>query len=236
MQIRHEESVWPLATINSEKPTKATDTAQGNIEHQPFVPATHPEISSPAVYGAKDVTPSGSRTSSQMAPEVTRHLIQTTQAEAVSPTNTDGLPEAQRHGLEDIANAPDYAAMRARQLGTGHVLGMISEADFPKNGDPDAVWNAFALKTNVQMALADDLRQQRSALYDSLVEKGVPPAEIYAELLGFQARLPETVIKNQGYTTNSNTSWSEWNTVASNYLKQAIVMNDGLQSQGGKTS
>ena len=227
MQIGHEESAWPLTKAHNGGSTESKGASQGATRDQQFVPAAQqntPDSFSPSP---------ALQASSPVAPEAARYMIDTMQEKTQPSANNTGLPDAQRNGLEDIANDPAYAARRARELGTLHVLSLTTEDDFPKNGDPSSVWTAFAQKMNVRMAQAEDLRQQRNALYDSLVEKGVPPAEIYAELLDFQANLPDAMVKNQGYATNINVSWEEWNTASSDYLRQAIAKNNNPGSLDG---
>jgi len=144
-------------------------------------------------------------------------LIQASQQkEAADPSGL--LHISEQHGLDDIANDPGYAAQRAREMGTYHYLTAIPAEDMPKNGDPAEVWTAFARKVTFRMADAEQMRQKRSAYYDSLVEKGLPPAEIYMKILEYNADLPQAHKDTQGYPAN----WKEQQLAQRDYLQQAI--------------
>lgn len=115
------------------------------------------------------------------------HYEQSAQQTANDNTPNTSLPIGTQHGLDDIANDPEYAATRAKSLGTETLLGFMPMDTFPKNGDPDSVWNAFRTKMNGLQQAMNQEKARRTEFYESKVAENLPPAEIYAEMLAFIA-------------------------------------------------
>ena len=101
------------------------------------------------------------------------------------------LPVGLKADLDTIANDPDYAAKRARELGTLPQIHIWNTDDFPKDGDPNSVWNEFHEKTAAKMEFTGQITRARSSYYHDMVAKDIPPAKIYANLLEFNANLPQ---------------------------------------------
>lgn len=125
-----------------------------------------------------------------------QRLTPDTAAQAIAMASTENsssddagssLPIGLRHGLEDIANDPVYAAKRAKELGTVQMHVLMPASDFPKNGDPASVWNAFHAKMQPVIQAMNQEQTRRSEFYNSKVAEGLPPAQIYAEMLKFVA-------------------------------------------------
>lgn len=158
-------------------------------------------------------------TGSNLAAETMASLIESVQQEE----DVEGgyqLPIGTQHGLDDIANDPVYAARRAKEMGTYPNILPIKAEDMPKNGDPDSVWVAFAKKMEVRMALTEQVDKERTAYYESMMAEGLPPAEIVARLLEFNASLSERfdIYKE----ADANMSWSAFHSASHDYLRQAM--------------
>ena len=74
----------------------------------------------------------------------------------------------------------------------------MSASEVPKNGDPPSVWEAFGESLNAKMQLATRAHQQAQALYQDEAAKGVPPAQIYADLLKQQLSQSDNTLATQG--------------------------------------
>ncbi len=152
------------------------------------------------------------------------HRVNQMQAKGSSDVTSGGaLPTSVKNGLDDIASDPAYAAKRARQLGTFPQLNVLSEDDFPKNGDPDSVWNEFHTTMVARMELTGQITRARSNYYHDMVAQDIPPAEIYAKLLEFNANLP----KNSGNSevlenTYSVGGWDSDSKSQYEYLMKAL--------------
>lgn len=143
--------------------------------------------------------------SQQLMSGTMEHRVNQTQENENEGLTSDGvLPTNVKSGLDNIANDPDYAAKRARELGTFPQLNFIATEDFPKNGDPDSVWDEFHSKMAAKMELTGQITRARSSYYHDMVAQDVPPAEIYAKLLEFNANLP----KNTGNASTLETTYS----------------------------
>ena len=145
------------------------------------------------------------------------HRSSEIEAEKAGDTQTkDTLRISTRNDLNDIANDPVYAAKRARELGTLPQLTLIAMEDFPKNGDPASVWEAFHSKMSAQLEQNGQVTRDRSNYYHEMIAEGLPPAEIYAKLLEFNANLsqsysdastPKNSYASGGYKANNQTQY-----------------------------
>jgi len=202
-----------LAPLREQQNAKPVDTSRESTNQGPSsgVPKT------PPVTGT---------TNQNLSSENLRQLISSNEvAETSEETRGDNLHISTKHGLEDIANDPEYAAERARTLGTAYMLVLIPEDQMPKNGDPASVWTAFARKTDALKATMEQDKATRTAFYDSKVAEGLPPAEIYAQLLSFVANDTQ---RNEHYDNVSEkpagTRSSEFQDQYS-YLRQLLNQN-----------
>lgn len=159
----------------------------------------------------------------------------TTAALSAGTLSEETLSALQRFDAENmtrIANDPEYATEQARQLGTFGSLIRWDESQMPKNGDPASVWTAFGNKSNALAQRVEETRQQREALYNSKVAQGVAPAEIYADLLEFNANLQQDYGDSLDQSGNTPPgTWKEWNQAKLDYLKEAMGQIQG-QGQG----
>lgn len=115
-----------------------------------------------------------------------REATQRTNASADQETDS-GLSVSVQHGLDDIVSNPKYARKMAEVLGTESVVIPFPMDKIPKNGDPDYVWNAFSKGLEIQSIAAEQNRARRMEYYESKVAEGLPPAELYAEMLAYVA-------------------------------------------------
>lgn len=145
------------------------------------------------------------------------HRMGEIEAEKAADAQAAGsLRISTKHSLDDIANDPAFAAKRARELGTFPQLTLIAEEDFPKNGDPASVWEAFRAKSVAQMEQNGQVTRDRSNYYHKMIAEGLPPAEIYAKLLEFNANLsqsysdtvsPQKSYASGGYKANNQAQY-----------------------------
>ncbi|NQV44651.1 MAG: hypothetical protein HQ501_07085 [Rhodospirillales bacterium] len=217
MYIGPEGNAWSsLADYQKTPAVKATTIKETSTERSGGTAKYSDIATGPADTSHPNNAVTGAVTNS-LSSETAGLLIQASQQEeAADPSGL--LHISEQHGLDDIANDPGYAAQRAREMGALHYLTAIPAEDMPKNGDPAEVWTAFARKSTFRMADAEQMRQKRSAYYDSLVEKGLPPAEIYMKILEYNADLPQAHKDTQGFSAN----WKEQQLAARDYLQQAI--------------
>lgn len=153
----------------------------------------------------------------QTMDEHSDHRMSEIEAEKAGDTQTkDTLRISTRNDLDDIANDPVYAAKRARELGTLPQLTLIAMEDFPKNGDPASVWGAFHAKMSAQLEQNGQVTRDRSNYYHEMIAEGLPPAEIYAKLLEFNANLsqsysdastPKNSYASGGYKANNQSQY-----------------------------
>lgn len=169
----------------------AARQATKNAGQPPFAMAK-PSLADPTPWRAKD-------TASALASETATTLLRETEETTTKPAPQapvpvdDGdeettLPIGVQHGLEDVANDPEYAEEMADLWGTQHELVLIPMEMFPKNGDPDSVWNDFGRKMDQLQNAMSAAKARREDFYEKKVAEGLPPDEIYAQLLDFIAK------------------------------------------------
>ena len=129
----------------------------------------------------------------------------------------------QRH-LERIANDPDYAAKQAEMLGMHGELIFLGKDPFPENGAPASEWQAFWTAHNARQEQVNQVKQERQQLYQGLVDQGTPPAEIYAELLKFNANQPHSYDAVVGTSdATGGVTYADWHGERFAYLQQAMT-------------
>lgn len=142
----------------------------------------------PVVTGVKD---------NGLSKDTLGHLISATQESDAPNADIDtynaALPVGVRHHLEQIANDPAYAKEQAKILGTSRELVFVGkELPTQANGySPEESRIAFA-KMKSNMLKMEQVRGDRTAYYEKMKDEGMPPAEIYAKLLEFNANLPKS--------------------------------------------
>lgn len=165
---------------------------------------------------------------SNLSKEMTAQLLSESQETSASNSNTEGydgpLSIGERHHLEDIANDPGYAASQAKLFGTGGELVWAGKV-LPgvNNGFSDAERHAFLAKQSSKMANEKQVSGERSAYYENLLKQGLPPAEIYAKLLEFNANLPDSHDATLGWSESGmSMSYSDYNKARLDYLQQIM--------------
>ena len=159
-------------------------------------------------------------TGSNLSKEVVGQLIAEAQEIGVSNANTeeyDGpLSIGERHHLEDIANDPVYAASQAKLFGTSGEMYFVKE--IPTNSR--AVAAARSQREGIEA-----VQQQRTAYYENLTAQDLPPAEIYFNLLEFNANLPKSHDDTMEWSASRRAggpSYSDYNQARSDYLQNLI--------------
>jgi hypothetical protein len=168
-------------------------------------------------------------TGSRLSAEMDRTLIGQ-QETGTSNTDTDDydgpLSLAVRHGLEDIANNPEYAATQARTIGIfGEFVWVGKVLPTENNGFTAAERNAFMARQNRQMAGMEQMQGKRTAYYENLAEQGLPPAEIFAKMLEFNANLPESYDDTLGWSKSGRAngmSYSDFQKAQLDYLQNLL--------------
>ena len=163
-------------------------------------------------------------TASNLSPQVVEQLMQISQQAAQTETASNAsLPNGEQRHLERIANDPDYAAEQAEMLGMHGELMFVGKDPFPSNGAPASEWQAFWQAHNSRMEQVNQVNHERQELYQRLVGQGTPPAEIYAELLKFNANQPHSYDAAIGTSEASGVTYSDWNGERLAYLQQAMT-------------
>ena len=216
MQIQDTQSYMSLLNLRQAYADQASPKAA-----QETAPQT---VGAAATVKAANDTITGT-TASTLSPRVVEQLMQVAQQAAQTETAPDTpLRNWEQRHLERIANDPDYAAEQAEMLGMHGELLLIDADSFPQNGAPASEWAAFFQATEARMAQVNQVTQERRELYQRLVGQGTPPAEIYAQLLEFNANQPPSYDAMVGTSqTNGGVSYSEWHGERRAYLQQAMT-------------
>ena len=219
MQIQDTQAYMPL--LNLRQAQASTMAAQE---------ATSQTADATRIIKAIDNTITGT-TGSNLSPQIVEQLIQVSQQTAQTETasHTSLRNPEQRH-LERIANDPDYAAEQAEMLGMHGELMFVGKDPFPSNGAPASEWQAFWQAHNSRMEQVNQVNHERQELYQRLVGQGTPPAEIYAELLKFNANQPHSYDAAIGTSEASGVTYSDWNGERLAYLQQAMTQTVATRS------
>lgn len=219
MQIQDTQAYMPL--LNLRQAQASTMAAQE---------ATSQTADATPIIKATDNTITGT-IGSNLSPQIVEQLIQVSQQTAQTEIASDtSLRNSEQRHLERIANDPDYAAEQAEMLGMHGELMFVGRDPFPRNGAPASEWQAFWQAHNSRMEQVNQVNHERQELYQRLVGQGTPPAEIYAELLKFNANQPHSYDAVIGTSEASGVSYSDWNGERLAYLKQAMTQTVATRS------
>ncbi len=119
-------------------------------------------------------------------------------AQSAASASGGALPVGEQHWLQDIATDPAYAAQQASNLAGSTAVVYMSPSEVPKNGDPPSAWEAFGAALDGKLQLATQAQQQSQDLYHNESAQGVPPAQIYADMLKQQMSQSDAVLATQG--------------------------------------
>jgi len=129
--------------------------------------------------------------SNNLAKETISHLISATQETDTSNANSEEyqgiLSESERRHLEQVANDSGYAKQMSESIGTAQDLVRIHESQMPKNGGDPAYAKAFYERLDGLQLKASEVGDKRTSFYKSQVNQGISPAQIYANLMEFNA-------------------------------------------------
>ncbi len=167
-----------------------------------------------------------------LSPQTKGQIIQQTQQSDDVATSQDNAPsrppgwsDAVEHGMDDIANDPAIAALRAQQLAKGtDAVEVRAAVNDPSLSPEERAAQSMTELKNIQAIEQQTkaVQQQRMALYDSETAKGTPPAEIFAKLLQFNASQPQSY----GYQLmphEAGGTWASWQTAQLEYLQGAMT-------------
>jgi len=110
------------------------------------------------------------------------------------------LPIGLRHYMEDIASDPDYAAEQARAMAYSTPAVFCSITDGPQNGDPAEVWVAWSAKMDDKAKIAESVQGKLREMYETESGQGIPPAQIYADMLKLKTSQSTEYMETQGET------------------------------------
>lgn len=110
------------------------------------------------------------------------------------------LPIGLRHYMEDIACDAKYAEEQARGLAYSTSAVFFNISDAPKNGDPAEVWMAFSAKMDAKTKIADAVQGKLREMYETESAQGIPPAQIYADMLKLKSSQSTEYMETQGET------------------------------------
>ena len=161
-------------------------------------------------------------TGSRLSAETTAELMKSSQ-QASTSAPASPLSKAVQHGLDSIANDPKYATTRAKVLGTAPELLAVSK--LPET--PSEMSQAYAMRDDLAVAF-----KQRETVYNSKRAEGLPPAQVYAEMLAFQITQSEHNARADHYQgdpagTRSNRLKAEYT-----YLQNAIAQGTSNKTTG----
>lgn len=175
----------PLNSHETYAVRKSTDTEQKTTD------AATP--SSAAVAGATGNTTDNAVTGTarnHLSTETTAYLVQQ-QAQSASDTSASGstndAEEIADRYFQRIATDPSFAAKQASILGNSQDGLLISNEDFPAYLEMTK-GKGYTLNDPSNPVLITS--KQRKDLYQREVAQGVPPEQIYADILKFNASLP----------------------------------------------
>jgi len=193
----HIESSQTYALLMSTQGARAASSSVSNDDEttQQQQASTAATTTDKAAEQANNAAATGGMTS-KIASETNRALIeqQETSESAHAPEKEDLAKEEtkiENSHLWEIANNPDYAAEQARLIGNSYDLPFYPTEyfeSFTKAGKPPPGGIVF----NNPAHPSNQVQKQRAELYDSLVEKGLPPTEIIMEIYRFNASLPKS--------------------------------------------
>ena len=218
MQVHDTQVYTSLLNLRQAHAAQASPMAAEDAASQP--------ASAAAAVKASDNTITGT-TASNLSPRVVGQLMQISQQAAQTESASDAsLPNGEQRHLERIANDPDYAAEQAEMLGMHGELMFVGKDPFPRNGAPNSEWQAFWQAHNSRMEQVNQVNQvnhERQELYQRLAGQGIPQAEIYAELLKFNANQPHSYDAVIGTSEASGVTYADWNGARLAYLEQAMT-------------
>lgn len=110
------------------------------------------------------------------------------------------LPIGLRHYMEDIAADAKYAEDQARGMAYSTPAVFCSIADAPRNGDPAEVWVAYDAKMSAKAKIVESVQGKLREMYESESAQGVPPAQIYADMLKLKTSQSTEYMETQGET------------------------------------
>jgi len=207
--------------------SQKTYGARTDGEGEPKTSSAAPSSSAAAQAQTNANTVTGT-TGSRLSAETVGYAIQASQQ--VEGATASELAASVQHGLDDIASDPGYAEKQVNDMvrGDAYVFAIA-----PKNGAPDSEWAAFSAKLSSQLTEAEQVKHQRSTYAESLKAEGLPPADIYAKLLQFNANQSESYAESQGQSDAA--TWLNAQKSSSSYLQNAIVQFDSTASETGYT-
>ena len=216
MQIQDTQSYMSLLNLRQAYAAQASPKAAQETATQTVGAAATVKAANDTITGA---------TASTLSPQVVEQLMQAAQQAAQTGTASDTpLPNSEQRHLERIANDPDYAAEQAEMLGMHGELMFVGKDPFPRNGAPASEWQAFWQAHNSRMEQVNQVNHERQELYQRLAGQGTPPAEIYAQLLEFNANQPPSYDTIAGTSqANGGVTYSDWHGERLAYLQQAMT-------------
>lgn len=215
MQVHNTQAYTSLLNLWQAHTAQASPMAAQDAASQP--------ASAAAAVKATDKTITG-MTASNLSPRLVEQLMQISQLAAQTGSASDAsLPNGEQRHLERIANDPEYAAEQAEKLGMHGELMFVGKDPFPSNGAPASEWQAFWQAHNSRMEQVNHVNHERQELYQHLVSQGTPAAEIYAELLKFNANQPHSYDAAIGTSEASGVTYSDWDGARLAYLQQTMT-------------
>ena len=172
-------------------------------------------------------------TGSRLSAETTAELIKTTQ-QASAPADGSTLQVATQHHLDEIANNSEYAAKQSNLVGT-RLTPIVSTGGLLSSlRNSNSLAEKEAILGQMDQINAANLTAfaPREVLYESKKAEGVPPAQIFADILAFNATQTEYNSladkmggKPDGYTTSMLKAEHA-------YLQQAIAQANSSEATG----
>lgn len=227
MQIQGNSIYAPL--IGKSSANKGVATLRASLTAPTSINETAPLSSSTSSNAVRGTTTGLLSSTSQSA---VIHQGQESDSGAAETGDTSGLSIAAQHEMDAIANDPEIAKQYAGIMAYGADLQEVHAAVNDPSLTPEqrATQSMEQLKnTKALEQQTHAVQQQRQSIYDAGKASGKSSAETYADMLKFNANLPESY----GNALMPNSPPGTWTSMQKDqlaYLEQAMSQAKGAQS------
>ena len=194
---------------------KNTDTGQASTP----APSQSPETAAAVTAKTNAVT---GTTGSRLSAETTAELIKSSQQANTSAPVTH-LAIAIQHHLDEIANNPSYASSFAQTYGSGPILLMAN----PPPKMPSDSTRVADMAADLNAAF-----KERQVVYKSKTAEGLPPAQVYSEMLALSISQTEHNARADHYQGDPVGTRSSELKAEYAYLQNAIAKASSAESIG----
>ena len=134
-----------------------------------------------------------------------------------------------------MANDPGYAKQMSESIGTAQDLVRIHASQMPKNGGDPAYAKAFYERMDGLQLKASEVGDQRTSFYKSQANQGLSSAQIYANLMEFNASLSQDYWDSMSIGFEESNQTVEHFQASHNYLQNLIDQRNAAPSRADST-